>query len=317
MNKDVLIFGHWLSLSLAAVWTMGCVASTPPAGMTPKDAGASGGETGGAATGGSGGSSGDGPGGDPGGGSGGLSGSGGAGPTGSGGSPPPEATDGGADRPGATGAPGCQGVTARFCSDFEQQIAGGAPSGNGDFTADSTGITVDGTKGYSGTKSLHFKPTGNTAQLKFSKQFPFTEQHGRLMMWMSRTPTTGSHWDIVESDSAASNQWAWGGQNRVFELVVDPPDDGIDSRTAFPDGKWVCIQWTFSPGTGGKSEYVVKTDGVPVNPCPVIGRWKAGAWKDLLVGWTVFGSAPAVEFWIDDLAFGEQEIACPAPAAAP
>jgi hypothetical protein len=68
------------------------------------------------------------------------------------------------------------GVTAKYCSDFENQTAGGAPNGNGDFTA-SGAITVDGAKAFSGTKSLHYKP-GGKSQIKFTKQFPLAEEHG-------------------------------------------------------------------------------------------------------------------------------------------
>jgi hypothetical protein len=43
-----------------------------------------------------------------------------------------------------------------------------------------------------------------------------------------------------------------------------------------------------------------------------MGRWKSGRWTDLTIGWEIFGGSYATEFWIDDLAFGEQEIPCPA-----
>jgi hypothetical protein len=220
------------------------------------------------------------------------------------------ATDGAAaDTPVSSGTSGCEGVTSKWCSDFEMQTAGGAPNGNGDFTV-SGAVTIDGAKAFSGTKSLHYKP-GGKSQIKFTKQFPMTEQHGRLMLFVLKTPPNPSHWDIVQTNSTAGNIWSWGGMYGKFELVVDPPDDGKDSSTPVPDGKWICMQWHFGPGTGGKSEYHVKMDGAEVNQSPVIGHWKAGMWKDLMVGWEVFGSAP-IEFWIDDLAFGETAIPCPA-----
>jgi hypothetical protein len=281
-------------------------------GSGPKSGGQSGTATGGSGSGTGGQSGGDGG---SGGGasSGGSTGSGGAGDTGGtsgagtgggGGS----ADAGGPDAPPAsTGGSGCTGVTgAKFCSDFEMGAAGSAPTG--DFSV-SGAVTIDGAKGFSGMKSLHYKP-GGKSQIKFTKQFPMTEQHGRLMMFIAATPASGSHWDIVQSNGP-SNIWSWGGQYGKFELVVDPPDDGQDSSTAIPSAKWVCMQWHFGQGTGGKSEYHVKMDGAEVNKSPQIGHWKAGAWKDLAVGFEVFGSAP-IEFWIDDLAFGETEIPCPA-----
>jgi hypothetical protein len=328
-------------LSVAFAAALGASACTPvnsepvddpgPSGSggSKSTGGSSGANTGGSAQGGSGsssggksGSGGSGSGGQSGGeggsgggaASGGSSGTGGAGDTGgtsggaTGGSSGGSSGDaGGPDAPASTGGSGCTGVTgAKFCSDFEMGTAGSAPTG--DFTS-SGAITIDGAKGFSGTKSLHYKP-GGKSQIKFTKQFPMMEQHGRLMMFIAATPSSGSHWDIVQSNGP-SNIWSWGGQFGKFELVVDPPDDGQDSSTAIPSAKWVCMQWHFGQGTGGKSEYHVKMDGAEVNKSPQIGHWKAGAWKDLAVGFEVFGSA-AIEFWIDDLAFGETEIPCPA-----
>jgi hypothetical protein len=94
-----------------------------------------------------------------------------------------------------------------------------------------------------------------------------------------------------------------------FELVVDPPDNGIDSPTPLPSGAgWHCIQWNFQHPAG---VFIAKIDGQLVRPSPVMSRWRSGRWMDLTVGWEVFGSGTA-EYWIDDLAFGEQEIPCPA-----
>ncbi len=243
------------------------------------------------------------------GGSSGEAGNGGAG--GSGGT----AKDGGADAP-ISGSPGCVGVTAKFCDDFEKQT-GTVPVG--DFTVSGSGITVDGTKPFGGTKSLHFKP-GTKAQLTFTKQFPFNDEHGRMMLFMAKTPTTSSHWDIIQSDNGGGTQWEIGGQFGNFELVCDPPDHGLDSKTRFPEAKWVCLQWEFKyAGSGADTSFLAKVDGVPVDQGQFTGanskgeKWTAGAWRDLMIGWEIFGSAVAVEFWIDDLAFGEQAIPCPAP----
>jgi hypothetical protein len=286
--------------------------SNAGSGGTPSSQGGSSGSGGSSsgATGGSGPS--EGSGGSSSGATGGSSGGDGGSSGGNGGTGGTPATDaGGGDTPATPGggASGCTGFTGKYCSDFENQPASGAPNGNGDFTVSGAAASVDSTKSFSGTKSIHFKPGAKT-QLVFTKQFPFNEQYGRLMMFVAKTPPNASHWDIVQSNSSAGTIWSWGGMYGKFELVVDPPDDGKDSNTAIPDGKWFCVQWRFSPGMGGGSIYSVKMDGMEVDKSPVNNHWKAGAWKDLRVGWEVFGSAP-IEFWIDDLAFGEQPIACP------
>jgi hypothetical protein len=246
--------------------------------------------------------------------SGGSSGAGNGGAGGAGGAGGSMSKDAGPDAP-VSGAPGCTGVTAKFCDDFEKQT-GTVPVG--DFTVSGSGITVDGTKPFGGTKSLHFKP-GTRAQLTFTKQFPFNDEHGRMMLFMAKTPTTSSHWDIIQSDNGGGTQWEIGGQFGNFELVCDPPDNGLDSKTRFPDAKWVCLQWEFKyAGPGADTSFLAQVDGVPVDQGQFTGanskgeKWVAGPWRDLKIGWEIFGSAAAVEFWIDDLAFGEQAIPCPA-----
>jgi hypothetical protein len=209
---------------------------------------------------------------------------------------------------GGGGTTSCVGFTGKFCDDFEGTPAAGA------YTL-GRGITLDTTKAHSGTKSMHFKPTG-TSYMSFSKGFPFNEMHGRLMMFMDKTPTTSSHWNFLISDNSGGTQWSIGGQYGNFELVCDPPDNGIDSKTKFPEGKWVCLQWTFKfEPAGGKTTFLTQIDGVTVDGGSVMGPkgndWKGGPWKDLQIGWEIFGSGGPPEFWIDDLAFGEQPIACP------
>jgi len=244
---------------------------------------------------------------------GGTTGSGGAGGgAGSGGMP---SKDAGMDAP-VTGAPGCTGVVAKFCDDFEKQNMG-APTG--DFTITGSGITVDSTKPFGGTKSLHVTP-GTKSQLVFTKQFPFNDLHGRMMLFVAKTPTTSSHWDLIQSDNMGGTQWEVGGQFGNFELVCDPPDNGLDSKTKFPDGKWVCLQWEFKfVSAGADTSFLTQIDGVPVDQGKFTGanskgeKWVAGPWRDLNIGFEIFGGATPIEFWIDDLAFGDQEIPCSTP----
>jgi hypothetical protein len=202
----------------------------------------------------------------------------------------------------------CDSLSAKFCDDFE---GGGTPGAY----AIGPGITVDATKAYSGGKAVHFKPAG-TAYMSFTKQFPFNDLNGRMMMFMVSAPTTSSHWNWLTSDNAGNTQWSIGGQYGKYELVCDPPDIGIDSQTPFPAGRWVCVQWHFGFNpSDSKTAFGLSIDGVPVDGGTFTGpngtAWKAGSWKNLNIGWEVFGAGVPPEFWIDDLAFGEQPIACP------
>lgn len=229
----------------------------------------------------------------------------------------------GASGSGAGGvAPsGCAGaVGSKFCEDWDK-LPVGKPTG--DYSV-SNGVVVDATKAFSGTQSLHFqkiaKPASATPNINFTKQFPLASNdlHGRAMVFMAQAPKTDSHWNFITSSNSGGTEWSIGGQYGKFELVCDPPDNGLDSKTAFPEGKWVCMQWQFKYPGNVDTTFITKVDGVSVDQGEFTGAnskgemWKAGTWNNLKLGWEIFGSSEIdVEFWIDDLAFGEQLIPCP------
>jgi hypothetical protein len=223
---------------------------------------------------------------------------------------------------GGAAPAGCSGVTnAKFCEDWDK-LPMGKPSG--DYSV-SNGVVVDTSKAFSGTQSLHFqklpKPASGKPNINFTKQFPLAsnDMHGRVMVFMAQTPKTDSHWNFITSSNSGGTEWSIGGQYGKFELVCDPPDNGLDSKTPFPDAKWVCMQWQFKYPGNDDTTFVTKIDGVSVDQGEFTGanskgeKWKAGTWNNLKLGWEIFGSSEIdVEFWVDDLAFGEQPIACPA-----
>jgi hypothetical protein len=230
------------------------------------------------------------------------------------------ANNGGSASAGAP-ASSCAGLTgAKFCEDWDKLPAG---KPNGAYSV-SSGVVVDTSKAFSGAQSLHFqkltKPASGTPNIDFTQQFPLAsnDMHGRAMIFMAQTPQTSSHWNFITSSNSGGTEWSIGGQYGKFELVCDPPDNGLDSKTAFPGGKWVCMQWQFKYPGNDNTTFVTKIDGVSVDQGEFTGanskgeKWKAGTWNNLKLGWEVFGSSDTdVEFWVDDLAFGEQPIACP------
>jgi hypothetical protein len=233
------------------------------------------------------------------------------------------ATAGAGGSGNAGGAPpaGCAAVNgAKFCEDWDK-LPMGKPAG--DYSV-SSGVVVDSTKAFSGTQSLHFqkiaKPADATPNINFTKQFPLAsnDMHGRVMVFMAQAPKTDSHWNFITSSNSGGTEWSIGGQYGKFELVCDPPDNGLDSKTPFPEAKWVCTQWQFKYPGNDDTTFVTKVDGVSVDQGEFTGanskgeKWQAGTWNNLKLGWEIFGSSDIdVEFWVDDLAFGEQVIPCP------
>jgi hypothetical protein len=247
---------------------------------------------------------------------GGSSGSGGT--TGSGGSSTDVAApsdDGGSDAPPASGN-ACAG--AKKCFDFEDQTAGGPPS-SPDYKVETTGgtMTVDTTKAFSGSKSILIKTRGGTnfpgTNLVFSgieKLLPANDLHGRVMMWMANTPGA-AHWDSVLGSAAGGSNptYILGGMYKNFMSVYHPGDVSVDSNTPFPTGTWACVQWQFS-GKDGKSLHKMMLNGQVVDKGIKEG-WRAPTFSQLKVGYRHFNTNVAVDVWLDDLAFGDQPIACP------
>lgn len=222
---------------------------------------------------------------------------------------------------GGSAASGCTGVTAKFCDDFEAQTADMPPKGEFSIDAKAGQIVVDASKAYSGSKALHIKSPkpGSQSFLNFSKQFPMNDFHGRAMMYLATVPTAEFHWDIIDAVSQNGINWEIGGMYGKFILVVDPPDHGLTSNP-FPAGKWFCLQWEFKyGGQGVDNTFLAKMDGAALQNGQFTGadsqgkKWDAGPWKTLQIGWTGYGSSDVdIEEWIDDLAFGDMPIACPA-----
>jgi hypothetical protein len=215
---------------------------------------------------------------------------------------------------------GCNGVTSKFCDDFETQTSGQTPTGAFGINGDGGNIVVDASKAFSGTQALHItsaKPS-STSMLEFSEQFPMNDYHGRAMFYVAAIPTAEIHWDLIDSVSDNGYHWEIGGMYGDFIIVVDPPDHGLGSD-AFPTGKWFCLQWQFKYGGEGMANtFVAKVDGTAIEDGEFTGpdadgeTWGAGPWQNLNIGWTAYGSSDVdIEIWIDDLAFGEQAIACP------
>ncbi|HEY0710996.1 MAG TPA: hypothetical protein VGG33_29605 [Polyangia bacterium] len=246
----------------------------------------------------------------------------------------PDQSPGSADGPSAPSAGAdCVASKAKFCDDFDKQTAGAEPKGPFAIRKSGGGtIVVDATKPYSGTQSLHVHfdnvASGARAQLSFVKPaipFPFAANtiHGRMMLFMSRVPTV--HWDLVTgfaTDAPVDNdnilQYILGSMYGKFMAVHQGPpavDDSVDSATDFPVNRWACIQWEFRGAMDGNHHLRMLMDGKLVDKGDVTkATWKPPVFNSLAVGWINFqASAGALDMWIDDLAFGEQEIGCPAP----
>ena len=238
------------------------------------------------------------------------------------------------DTPAASAsAPGCNGVTAKFCADFDDQTSGQEPKGPFTLVKNNSGtqagaMLVDGTKAFSGKNSFHIHITnasGDTkAQLAFTAPLlplPSNDINGRAMVFLTRDPP--NHWDLVTAfgtnepeDNDELTQYTLGSMSGHLMPVYQPGDDSVDSSDGLPIGRWACLQWRFfgAPAAPANTHNItVKLDGKLIDKGEITrggpGRanWAATIWKSMKFGFITFGGAGNVDMWIDDLAFGERE----------
>ncbi len=224
---------------------------------------------------------------------------------------------------------------ARFFDDFESYTVGMKPAGG--WTVKGS-VVVDSTRAFSGTKAILIsgpppKTRGTIARGDGGLPYASNTIHGRMMVWLTAAPIGGVHWDSIWAigqlpGSAVTAHYRYGGAREKFIAVYDTyakpnPDCNRGSQTKFPVQRWACLQWQFD---GSKNEAHLWMDGKPIddqtvirfgNGCVHVPRtteWLAPVFDTFQVGWLNYQpSAIPIEMWIDDVAFGETPVPCPAP----
>jgi hypothetical protein len=252
-------------------------------------------------------------------------------------------SSGGDAAAGATGGP-C-GAGTLLCEDFESYNAPADLSAAWTTTVTAATLAVDTTKAAHGTKALHIKAAAGTPVAVIAKQgaplFPIAGNmmYGRVMMWLTGTPGGDYHWNNIQAagtmpGATTWGKYGWGGQfgkilagytvRTAQTATTATMDCSNPSMSAFPSGKWVCVEWQFD---GTKNAMHLWFDGTLLSDVDVNGMgtrcvantdlgkpWSAPDFSFLSLGWQQYqGSNGALEMWMDDVAVGTQRIGCPAP----
>jgi hypothetical protein len=313
-----------LILALASA----CNSVAAPADPDPSGGGGTSGEGGMAGRGGAGGR--EEPGGKAGAGGGGAGGSGAGGHSApdAGGGPPPQpdaaqALDAASgDALGVDAAPGGAGTCGgKFCDDFEAYEPGAAPAGDWMVRLAKGMLAVDGTRAFSGGRSVRLTHAGAPAVMFMQLRTPLLPLpggvvHGRLMYYLTKSPTGQyTHFEIVRGGGPLSGtaraQLNTGAENGKLFLNYEPGDCSKPFAAPFPEKKWACYQFRFDLV---KNEMWIAVDGQAASAplMPTGGCWRAPTVVDTLhIGWESYHGAQPVELWIDDVAVGDQPIPCP------
>ena len=216
--------------------------------------------------------------------------------------------------PGMAGGATCGGVTDQVLRRLGEADGGHAPQRGRSWSAPPGGasVVVDGARKFSGAKSLHYKTSGGgRVMLKFTAAVPHRQparpadavraQQDRQQQPLGHDPEPQQRPQPLGAGRACTATSSWSSIRRTTAST---------RKTPFPVRRQVALHPVELQAPG--RAVLAKLDGAAGQARA--RSWAAGsraAGQDLTVGWEIFGSY-ATEFWIDDLAFGEQEIPCPA-----
>lgn len=241
------------------------------------------------------------------------------------------ATAGASGDPLASGGPSkCPLAGTQLCDGFETSVPGDATSlfkfelGSG-----STGV-VDGTKVFRGSKSVHLKTTSAQAFITETATFTGTtaetnnQTWGRLFIWFETKANPQSHdvfirlEDPASSLSSAQLHLAGGSRGQLAAeirsgsdlykpKIVEPAPAG---RVLFPlaTPKWQCWEWH----TNSDNTLEFYIDGELYAPMSVVAadKWPFPIFKKLYLGFMQFGTTPATELWLDEVALSDKRVGC-------
>lgn len=195
--------------------------------------------------------------------------------------------------------------------------------------AGSTGV-VDSTKVFRGSKSVHLKTTSAQAFITETATFTGTtaatnnQTWGRLFIWFETKANPQSHdvfirlEDPDSSLSSAQLHVAGGSRGQLAAeirsgsdlykpKIVEPAPAG---RVLFPlaTPKWQCWEWHTTPDN--TLEFYI--DGELYAPMSVVvaDKWPFPIFKKLYLGFMQFGTTPATELWLDEVALSDQRVGC-------
>jgi hypothetical protein len=262
-----------------------------------------------------------------------TTGSGGHG-TGAGGSPGTTTGTGGSNPGGpvvimAGGDSKCAATasaTSMLCDGFEGPAVGAAGSVWKDAAGAGSTAVVDTTKPYRGKNSVHIKTNGGAGLITETSTFNQTgtlatndNMWGRFFIWFSQTGNPQSHSVFITLEDPMSNlmsaQFHEAGGSRGYlntgirfdspasDHYLPPMGTGmINFDTETP--AWHCWEWHTTADAAGNTTSDFYIDGAIDSQMSVTAadKWPLPVFRSMSVGFMQFGTTPATELWIDEVA---------------
>ncbi len=256
--------------------------------------------------------------------------SGGAGGTASGGT----ASAGGAGVPAGTRC-----AQDPRCDDLEAYAVNSKPGGP--FSNSRGSLAVDGTRAYSGTKSIK-TTVGGESRIDHGGYglFPANKIFMRAMIYLDQVPqVSGLYWTFMHAQGGTE-----GGLNNIFfdigshsggrrlTLYRGEASGGIQDCAATGQGslvagKWQCVEMEIDAATDAARIYFdgkldegleVFAGGTPLGPCEPGQDFTNSVWylppiTKIGFGPRTFRANTTATMWIDDIAVSDARIGCPPP----
>ncbi len=248
-------------------------------------------------------------------------------------SPPVDGGSDGGSSDGGDAGGGCGALA--FCDGFEA-YTGPVGAKLGPWTASMGGtgttMTVDTTKSFRGTKSLHIAvPAGPAAHATLNRKaagglVTGNNLFGRAMVFYSNTGGNGLpigvHSWLFNSDgtSAAAggavhmNMGGGGAKMQLnYHAPAPKPEESVQGGT-MTAGAWHCVQWQYDgSGTPVKDAAKVWVDGaLAVDVAKAKGWDLATPWSSMDFGFTHYQTlANSVDVYLDEFAVDGAMVACP------
>jgi len=235
-----------------------------------------------------------------------------------------------------------------FCDDFEDDEVGVEPSSPWVFERrGEPSIEVSADDAFSGRHAVKIEASGRETAFLSLEGTPFFPKagnrlFGRAMIKLEAAPDKRVHWTILEGkgrtkDGGRIVEYRYGGAkpieqdgqllgSRLMANYETPKGAKTDcwhnakKTTVMPTNRWICLAFDFD-GEANRMELSIDGEALDDLTVPGVGQgcmhasddlaWEAPIFDRINLGWETYKDDDQRTLWIDQVAIGDQPLACP------
>ena len=196
-------------------------------------------------------------------------------------------------------------------------------------------ISFNRSKAFRGSKAVHLKTKGTQAFITETATFTGASAQtnnnlwGRIWIWFETKEAPNSHDVFIRLEDTGSkaesaqlhvaggsrgqlaSELRFGGGDEYHPSIINPrpttPPPGV---VMFPleTPKWQCWEWHTT--ADNSLEFFIDGESYSKMSVSAADGWPFPIFKKLYLGFMQFGTTPATELWIDEVAVGPERIGC-------